>query len=125
MLANPIAPVDQKKALIDKMLQKGTTHKFCNFLVDKQRIDLLPQIIGAFETLYNEKADIKVCTVTSACTMTEDQLFNIAQTVQKQTGAKSVKIKPEIDESLIGGFTLVYGAQKVDLSIRSGLEEMR
>jgi F-type H+-transporting ATPase subunit delta len=124
-LSNPTTPYADKKALIDKMLDSGTVNTMCNYLIDKTRINLLPDIIGVFDKKYNDQSNIEQCEVTSACKLSEEQLFNIAQSVQKQTGAKSVKIKETVDQSLIGGFKLEYGGRQVDLSIRSGLEGMR
>jgi len=125
-LGDPMVPVGTKRELLDKMLdKKSTAHNFCNLLIDKQRVELLPAILQNFEDLYNSKSDIEECIVTSACKLTEDQLFNIAKTVRTQTGAKSVKIREQIDDNLIGGFILTFAGQQVDLSIRSGLEAIR
>lgn len=97
----------------------------CNYLVDKQRIDVLPEIAGNFETLYNDKNGIEKVEVKSACKLTEEQLSQIGDEVKQRTGAKSVKIQEAIDESLIGGFIVSYGGQQVDLSIRSSLDAVR
>jgi F-type H+-transporting ATPase subunit delta len=124
-LTNPTTPLKDKKAIIDKMLDSGTVKTFCNYLVDKSRMNIFPEIIAAFDVRYNAQSAITVCEVTSACKLSEDQLFNIAQSVQRQTGAKSVKIQEKVDQSLIGGFKLEFGGKQVDLSIRAGLEGMR
>jgi F-type H+-transporting ATPase subunit delta len=125
MLSNPVIPTEQKTQLIDKILEKGTMNTMCNYLVDKQRIDVLPEIVGNFELLYNEKNKIEKIQVKSACPLTEDQLSQIGETVKGRTGAKSVKIAESIDESLIGGFIVSYGGQQIDLSIRSSLDAVR
>lgn len=125
MLSNPIIPEEQKRDLIDKILEKGTMNTMCNYLVDKNRIDVLPEIAGSFESLYNEKNGVEKIEVKSACPLTEDQLSQIGDQVKQRTGAKSVKIAEVTDESLIGGFIVSYGGQKVDLSIRSSLDAVR
>lgn len=125
VLSDPMTSPDKKKGLIDKVIEKGSIHTLCNYLVDKTRVDLLPNIIDSFDTLYNAQTNVEVCTVQSACPLEEDQLFSIAQHVQKATGAKSVKIQQEIDENLIGGFVLSYGGLVTDLSVRSSLNGLR
>jgi F-type H+-transporting ATPase subunit delta len=124
-LSNPLTPESQKRDLIDKLLEKGTMNTMCNYLVDKQRVNLLPEILGGFESLYNEQQGIQEVAVKSACQMTEEQLSQIGDTVKAKTGAKSVKIKESIDDKLMGGFVVSYGGQTVDLSIRTGLEKIR
>jgi F-type H+-transporting ATPase subunit delta len=124
-LSNPLTPEADKRSLIDKMLEKGTMNTMCNYLVDKQRVNLLPEILGGFETLYNEQQGIQQVAVKSACQMTEEQLLEIAKTVKDRTGAKAVKIKETVDDKLMGGFVVSYGGQTIDLSIRTGLERIR
>eukprot|EP00746_Dinoflagellata_sp_MGD_P147208 gnl/MRDRNA2_/MRDRNA2_79576_c0_seq2.p1 gnl/MRDRNA2_/MRDRNA2_79576_c0~~gnl/MRDRNA2_/MRDRNA2_79576_c0_seq2.p1 ORF type:complete len:259 (+),score=47.44 gnl/MRDRNA2_/MRDRNA2_79576_c0_seq2:89-865(+) len=122
MLSNPIVPEAKKRELIDKMLEKGTMNTMCNYLIDKSRIDVLPEIMGAYENLYNEKNGIESVEVKSACKLTEGQLSQIGDTVKARTGAKAVKINETVDDKLIGGFIVSYGGQQIDLSIRSGLD---
>lgn len=125
MLSNPVVPEADKRGLIDKILEKGTMNKMCNYLIDKNRIDVFPEILGAYGSLYNEKNGIEMIEVKSACKLTEDQLSKIGDEVKSRTGAKSVKITEKLDENLIGGFIVSYGGQQVDLSIRSGLEAVK
>lgn len=124
VLGDPTAPIENKRKILEKLVDGGRMSNFCNYLVDKARIDILPDIIGAFGDLYNKKLGTRECTVTSACELTEDQLAEIAKNVQKVTGAKAIKIKQTIDQDLIGGFILRYGSQQVDLSVRSALDKM-
>lgn len=124
VLDDPVGKEDAKRAILNKITDGGKMGQFCNYLVDKARIDLLPEIIESFGQLYNNKLDTKECKVVSACELTEDQLAEIAKSVQKQTGAKAVKIKQSVDESLIGGFILTYGSSQVDLSVKSSLEAL-
>lgn len=123
--ANPLTPDKYKKDLIDKILDKGTTNIFCKYLIDKKRIDILDDTLAAFENLYNKKTNVQDCKVTSASALSEEQLFTIAKIVQQKTGAKSVKIKEAIDESLIGGFIISFSGDEVDLSVRTGLEAVK
>merc|ERR1719313_2625591 len=86
MLSDPVTPDAQKRALIDKILEKGTMNTMCNYLVDKQRVNLLPEILGGFETLYNDQKGIQEATVKSACKMTEEQLTQIGDSIKQKTG---------------------------------------
>ncbi|CAN6687133.1 unnamed protein product [Malus baccata var. baccata] len=54
-------------------------------------------------------------------------LAQIAKQVQKLTGAQNVRIKTEIDPSLVAGFTVRYGqsgSKLIDLSVKKQLEEI-
>jgi F-type H+-transporting ATPase subunit delta len=54
----------------------------------------------------------------------EPQQFLIAKKLQELTGAKNIKIKPVIDETLIAGFTVEFGSAAIDLSIKGALDRV-
>ncbi|KAM1007363.1 hypothetical protein COP2_004072 [Malus domestica] len=54
-------------------------------------------------------------------------LAQIAKQVQKLTGVNNMRIKTEIDPSLVAGFTMRYGQSRsklIDLSVKKQLEEI-
>ena len=60
----------------------------------------------------------------SAVKLGQEQQFLIAKKLQELTGSKNIKLKPIIDESLIGGFTVEYGSSQIDMSIRGQLNSI-
>lgn len=65
--------------------------------------------------------------MTSVVKLESQHLAQIAKQVQKLTGAKNVRIKTEIDPSLVAGFTVRYGnsgSKLIDLSVKKQLEEI-
>ena len=90
-------------------------------LVDKKRMNQLSAIIEEFETLFCEATDTQVAAVTSAVKLENEQQFMIAKKLQEMTGAKNIKLKPEVDESLLGGFVVQYGKDGsgfIDMSVK-------
>ena len=57
--------------------------------------------------------------------MEQDQEFEIAKQLQDMTKSKNIKIKPVIDEALIGGFIVEFGDNRVDLSIKGHMERIK
>jgi F-type H+-transporting ATPase subunit delta len=129
VLENPLISPDKKIALIGQISAEGSfnqlTTNFLNLLVDKGRIDCITEVIGAFETRYCQAMDIQVAIVKSAVALEEQQNFLIAKKVRELTKSKSVKIKPVLDEALIGGFLVEYGSSQIDVSIRGSFERVR
>jgi hypothetical protein len=69
----------------------------------------------------------QVATVTSAVKLENEQQFLIAKKLQEMTGAKNIKLKPQVDESLIGGFVVAYGpggSNFVDMSVKGQLDKI-
>jgi F-type H+-transporting ATPase subunit delta len=68
-----------------------------------------------------------VAVVSSVVRLESQDLAQIAQAVQRLTGAKNVRIKTVIDPSLVAGFTIRYGeagSKLLDMSVKKQLEEI-
>jgi F-type H+-transporting ATPase subunit delta len=63
-LANATVPKAKKIAVVESITKEGqfspATGNFLNLLIDKQRIDLLSEIIESFDNLYCEETDTQV-----------------------------------------------------------------
>ncbi|KAL6211313.1 hypothetical protein ACLB2K_016540 [Fragaria x ananassa] len=91
-----------------------------------KRIDL-KDIVAEFETVYNKITDTELAIVSSVVKLESQHLAQIAKQVQKLTGSKNVRIKSEIDPSLVAGFTVRYGnygSKLIDMSGKKQLEEI-
>ncbi|KAL6212221.1 hypothetical protein ACLB2K_017442 [Fragaria x ananassa] len=91
-----------------------------------KRIDL-KDIVAEFETVYNKITDTELAIVSSVVKLELQHLAQIAKQVQKLMGSKNVRIKSEIDPSLVAGFTVRYGnygSKLIDMSGKKQLEEI-
>ena len=68
---------------------------------------------------------MQIVTLRSASRLEQDQEFEIAKQLQEMTKSKNIKIKPVIDEALVGGFIVEFGDNRVDLSIKGHMERIR
>lgn len=127
VVPDPLLPL-LAQAVIKKIATEGGfnsyTTNFLMLLVDKNRIDAIAEVIAAFEDSYCKLTDTQVAVVKSAVKLEEPQQFLIAKKLQELTGAKNIKIKPVIDESLIAGFIVEYGSAQIDLSIKGALDRV-
>merc|ERR1712205_262111 len=129
-LSNSTVPKDKKAAMLSQIAKEGqfsaATGNFLSLLVDKQRIDLLAEIIEEFDGLYCDETDTQVATVTSAVQLENEQQFLIAKKLQEMTGAKNIKLKPQVDAALIGGFVVACAnaSQQIDMSVAGQLEKV-
>lgn len=75
----------------------------------------------------NSTFTVKVAVVSSVVKLEPQHLAQLAQTVQRLTDAKNVRIKTVIDPSLIAGFTIRYGnsgSKLIDMSVKKQLDEI-
>ena len=131
-LSNPTMEGKNKKDVLAKLGKEASFHpftsNFLNLLVDKSRIGQLDAIAEEFESLYCAQTDTQVATVTSAVKLENEQQFMIAKKIQEMTGAKNIKLKPEVDPSLLGGFVVTYGKDGsgyIDMSVAGQVKQLK
>jgi F-type H+-transporting ATPase subunit delta len=98
----------------------GEAENFLRVLAENKRIELLPEIRGQFEALKNERQGVVEAEVHSAFELTESQLAELVQRLEKKTGRK-VRTQVRVDRELIGGVRVVLGDKVIDGSARAQL----
>jgi len=127
-LTNPCVDASKKKDLLKRLGAEAgldsSTLNFLGLLVDNDRLVAADEVFVAFEKLYCGLTDTQVAVVRSAVKLEQEQQFLIAKKLQELTGSKNIKLKPEVDESLIAGFVVEYGSSQVDLSVKGQLDKI-
>jgi len=98
----------------------GEAENLLRVLAENKRIELLPEIRSQFEALKNEREGVVQAEVHSAFELTEAQLADLVQRLEKRTGRK-VKASIEIRKDLIAGVKVVLGDKVIDGSARAQL----
>jgi F-type H+-transporting ATPase subunit delta len=89
-------------------------------LAENKRIELLPEIRAQFEALKNEREGVVQAEVHSAFELTEAQVADLVQRLERKTGRK-VRAQVRVDKELIGGVKVVLGDKVIDGSARAQL----
>ena len=98
----------------------GDGENFVRLLAQNGRLELLPQIREQFEALRNEREGVVEAEVQSAFELSEAQLADLVQRLEKKTGRK-VRTQVSVDRELIGGVKIVLGDKVIDGSARAQL----
>lgn len=127
VLVSPVMPPELKRDLLKYGLKIGASDKyleqFIDTIVDSRREALLPEITNAFEELLNEAEGVAEAEVISAVALTKDDLTNVGRSLGELFG-KRVEVKPSVDSSLLGGFVARVGNFRVDMSLKSKLDDL-
>jgi F-type H+-transporting ATPase subunit delta len=89
-------------------------------LAENGRLGLLPEVRTQFDALKNEREGVLEAEVHSAFELSDAQLADLVQRLEKKTGRK-VKAKLEIQKDLIAGVRIVLGDKVIDASARAQL----
>ena len=98
----------------------GEAENFVRVLAQNGRLELLPEIRAQFEALKNEREGVLEAEVHSAFEMSDAQVAELVQRLEKKTGRK-VKTKVQVDKDLIAGVRIVLGDKVIDGSARAQL----
>jgi F-type H+-transporting ATPase subunit delta len=121
--ADPRLSDAQRAGLFISVLGGRLTAEVENFvrvLAQNDRLALFPQIREQFEVLKNEREGVVEAEVQSAFELSDAQLKDIVQRLEKKTGRK-VRAHVSLERELIGGVRIVLGDKVIDGSARAQL----
>ena len=96
---------------------------FVQLLIEYDRLTLLPEIFGQFETLKNEREGVVDAQITTAFDLEGAQLAGLVADLEKRFKRK-INPQVSIDRDLIGGVRVVVGDEVIDGSVRGKLNAM-
>ncbi len=127
-LFNPIFDRDDKKAVVGEVLDKlgirGVVANFLKLLVDKGRINILEDILNAYQHLMDQALNKARVSVKTAYPLSDDLVAEVKKTLEGLT-KKRVEMAIEEDPSLLGGIVVKIGDTVYDGSVKAQLNKIR
>lgn len=127
VLRNPARPLKERLEIVDTMLETRVPdpiRKLAELLVQRGRIDEIGAVATEFRRLLNRERGVVEAVATGALPLTKDEIAALREKVAKMTG-RTVDLRVEVDEALIGGLTVRVGDTLYDASVRGRLERLR
>lgn len=124
VLVHPGIPVAEKTGMVEKLVGDETALDFLKFLIERDRLTLLPAVLAEFTDEYRREVGIAAAQVVSAVPIPEDVKERLAAAIERMTG-KRVELEAVVDESVIGGMSLRIGDHVIDATLTARLGEIR
>ena len=127
VLRNPARPLKQRTDLVDALLGGRVPEpvlKLVGLLVERGRIDRLPAVASDYRRMLDDERGVVQAVAKTAMPLSSDETAALQKKVASMTG-RTVALKVEVDESLIGGITVRVGDTLYDASVRGRLERLR
>ncbi len=125
---NPIFTIEEKKAVMQKILDKldlsKTVVNFCLFLGDKDRLGFLPQIVDYFNGLLDEAQGVLRGELVTAVDLDEEMKTTVKSKLEQQSG-NTVYLDYQVDQQILGGLRLKVGDKVLDASLKAQLEILK
>ncbi len=127
-LENPVFPIEKRKLVMDELARRlalsKTVRNFVMLLLDKGRIDFLPDIARVHRALIDEHAGRVRALVTSARPLDPMLETRLRTALEKQSG-KTVILEKKEDPAIVGGLVTQLGDVLYDGSVRTQLQQLR
>ena len=126
-LKSPVIKADKKLEVLNKLFLakiNEITGKFIILMTNKGRERFLSEISDEFIVQYNVIKKITPVKISSAVKLDQATIDTILNGLRKKENIEAIQLTEVIDESLVGGFTLLYGDKQVDSSVRSSLQKL-
>lgn len=126
LLCSSFLPKDEKEEFIDKVFNQFDEDivSMIKIMNKNHRVNILLDVIEAFNSMCNEKKGILEGLVYSICPLTNDQISKIEKKISSLENVPC-ELKNLIDSNLIGGIKVVINGHIYDGSIKSKIESMR
>ncbi len=127
LLKSPIVKRDKKKRIFKQIFQgrvSDTVSKYCEIIINRQRSDLLLDIIKRFFELRDDYLNIKNVTIKTAYEFEKKHLDELQKILENRLN-KKVRLNIFIEKNLIGGFVVQIDDTIIDASLRHQLERLR
>ncbi|GCF09361.1 ATP synthase F1 subunit delta [Dictyobacter arantiisoli] len=127
LLREPKVPAQRKETalrqtLADKVLP--TSLNLALLIVQRELVDVMPNIATEFENLVLDYRNQAVAKVTTAAQLDEAQSAIVKRALEQRTG-KNIVIQTRVDPSILGGVVARVGNQIIDGSIRNRLHVLQ
>lgn len=127
-LINPIFSRDDKKSVMEALIKKsgvgGLTANFLKLLIDKRRIDLIPEILDSYREIMDKKLGVLRVTVKTALPLSKELSDSLKEELEKKTKS-TVEMSISEDPSLLGGVLVRIGNTYYDGSVKAQLNNIR
>ncbi len=127
LLKSPFLSNEEKKGMIKKVY-KDFDKDFINFLnvvIDHDRFYLIRSIRSEYKKLLYSNSGMLKITVISAKELEKDELDRIKKSLIERFNDKKIKVKNEIDPSIIGGIQILANDESIDFSLKSSLNKLK
>ena len=127
VVGSPAVPLRERLDLVDRLLggrAPDSVLRLAQLLTERRATDRLTGIAAEYRRLLNRERGIVDALVTSAMPLKADEVEAVRDRVARMTD-RTVELRVQIDESLIGGLTVRIGDTLYDASVRGRLERLR
>jgi len=125
---NPAVPADQKRKLLDAIVQRGGIERpvrnLVAVLIDHRRLPFLSRVVEQLEKELDARLGFTEAQISSTRELGDSEKRTLETQIEKTTG-KKVRATYGLDPSLLGGAVVRVGSTIYDGSVKGQLERIK
>jgi F-type H+-transporting ATPase subunit delta len=125
---NPAVPADQKRKLLDVIVERSGIDKqvrnLVAVLIDHRRLQFLARIVEQLGKELDSRMGFAEAEISSARELGDSERRTLEAQIEKNTG-KKVRARYGLDASLLGGAVVRIGSTIYDGSVKGQLEKIK
>ncbi len=129
LVRSPVFSAQEQVKALTPILAKagigGIAANFIKLVATKRRLFVLPDMIAAYQRLYDKASGLVRADVTVAAPLAPQHESALRQALSAVTGGKTVALNVKTDPSIIGGIVVKIGSRMVDSSLKTKLHSIR
>ena len=127
-LLNPAVSAPKKRAAVVELTRRGglssIVAKLLALLAERDRLILLPDLVGAYRDRLLDYKKIIRAEITTAAPLPDGREASIETSLSKAIG-RSVVLRTKVDPTIVGGMIAKVGSTVYDGSVTRQLERLR
>lgn len=127
VLRSPVVPAKLKedilKSACDQMKADPMLASFMRAVVEAGRVAVVPTITACFQEISDTHQNLVRTKLISAVELDEASVKNIESVLERKLG-KKVSSVMKVDPSLLGGLVVEIGHNKIDLSLKTKIDNL-
>lgn len=128
LVAAPLVGPTKKSAAFDEVLSKagvtGGVRRFFQVVAQAARLNLIHEIVAAFDELVDERMGVLNASVSSAQALSPHQSKALESSLSTRTG-KTIRLRWNQDPALLGGLKVQVGSTVYDASLQGELRQLK
>jgi F-type H+-transporting ATPase subunit delta len=125
-LFSPYFSTEEKREGMERVVKDADSElvNFLELLIEKHRAPAIFRVRDQFDDLWAEANKRLEVTLTSAVELDPKIVERVGKEIERQTD-RTIDLRSEVDEGILGGLRLQVGNMVLDASLRSKLERLR
>lgn len=126
-MSNPVISIEDKKSVIEKIFAGKIDKTLLNFLkllVDKDRFNLIDEILESYSKDVDKQKNIQKVSVISAIELDEELKSKLINKLAQRLN-KNIELETQLDKDIIAGLVIKTEDNVIDMSLKHKFEEMK